>query len=68
MGPHHAEGCDVAVLDAVLRIFFHLGQDVADDFGGVVGGFLRTGYLWHSASVSLEAVVGVGWERTSTAT
>ena len=37
---HDAQAGDVAVLHAVGRIFFHLGQYVADDFGILWGCFL----------------------------
>jgi len=36
---HHAQTGDVAVLNAVGWVFFHLGKHVADDFGV----FLRLG-------------------------
>jgi len=35
----------VAVLDAVGGLFFHFREHVADDFGGVVGGFWGPGDL-----------------------
>lgn len=37
MGPHHAQARDVAVLNAVGGLLFHLGEHVADDFGGGAG-------------------------------
>jgi hypothetical protein len=46
--PHYGERGDVAVLDAVGGLFFHFGEDVADDFGGVVGCFGRAGDLFKS--------------------
>lgn len=39
--PHDAETRNVPVLHAVRGLFFHFGEDVADDFGGVVGRALR---------------------------
>ena len=39
MRAHHAQTGDVAVLDTVGRVFFHLSEHVADDFGV----FLRLG-------------------------
>ena len=33
MRAHDAQAGNVAVLHTVGRVFFHLGQDVADDFG-----------------------------------
>ena len=35
----------MAVLDTVGGLFLHFGEDVADDFGGVIGGFWGAGYL-----------------------
>lgn len=39
MCAHHREGGDVSVLHAVGGLFFHFGEHIAYDFGGVVGGF-----------------------------
>lgn len=53
----------MAVRDAVERLFFHFGEDVADDFGGVVGGFLGAGYLGSGLGRELQGcVVGLGRE------
>lgn len=43
MGAHDAETGDVAVGDAIGGLLLHLGQDVADDLGVVVGGTLGAG-------------------------
>jgi hypothetical protein len=43
MRAHNGDGGDVPVLDAVRRVFLHLGEDVADDARWVVGGLLGAG-------------------------
>lgn len=43
MRAHDAQTRDVAVLDPIGGLLLHLGEDIADDFGGVVGGFLGAG-------------------------
>lgn len=60
---HHAQARDVAMLDPVRGVFLHLGQDVADDAGVVVGGFGRArdvdgdvGELWPGERV-IEVVL-----------
>lgn len=40
MCAHNTQTSNVTVLHAVRRIFFHFRQDVADDAGVIVGGFL----------------------------
>lgn len=50
---HHGQRGDVAVLDAVGRLFFHFGEDVAYDFGWVVGGFRGAGDLGGGLVVGL---------------
>ncbi len=40
MGPHYTDARDVPVLDAIWRIFFHLGKYIADDAGVVIRGCL----------------------------
>jgi hypothetical protein len=42
MCPHDAERCDVAVRNAVGRIFFHFREDVADNLGRIVGCLFRS--------------------------
>lgn len=39
MGAHDAETGDVPVLDAIRGLLLHLGEDVANDAGGLVGVF-----------------------------
>jgi hypothetical protein len=46
MRAHDGERGNVPVLHAVGRFFFHLGEDVADNLGGVVGGFWGAGDLF----------------------
>lgn len=45
VGAHDAQAGDVAVLDAVAGLLLHLGQDVADDLGVVIGALLGTCYV-----------------------
>lgn len=45
MRPHDAQAGDVAVLDAIRRVFFHFRQDVAYDFG-VFGLGFGGGRVW----------------------
>lgn len=40
MGAHDTQTGDVAVLDAVAGLLLHLGQDIANDLGVVVGRLL----------------------------
>jgi hypothetical protein len=47
MRSHYRERSDVSVGDAVGGLFFHFGQYVADDFGGVVGRLWGAGDLWN---------------------
>ena len=54
MRAHYGERGNVAVLNAVGGLFFHLGEDVADDFWGVVGRF------WGARDLGLVSVVGWG--------
>jgi hypothetical protein len=50
-------------LHAVGGFFFHFGEDVADDFGGVLGGFRGAGDLLCSAVISLCLESMVTWCR-----
>lgn len=43
MRPHDAQTGDMAVLHPIGRLLLHLGENIADDFGRVVGGFLEAG-------------------------
>lgn len=43
MRAHHGQAGDVAVLDAVCGLLLHLGEDVSDDLGVVIGGLLGAG-------------------------
>lgn len=43
MGSHDAQAGDVTVLDSIRGILFHFREDIADDAGVVVGGFLWPG-------------------------
>jgi hypothetical protein len=45
MRAHDGQRGDVPVLHAISGLFFHFGEDVADNFGGVVGGFRGAGDL-----------------------
>lgn len=46
---HNAQRRDMSVLYAVCGIFFHFREDVADDLGGIVGGFFGPGLLRESS-------------------
>ena len=43
MRAHHGQAGDVAVLDTVCGLLLHLGQDVSDNLGVVIGRLLRAG-------------------------
>lgn len=40
---HHGQAGDVTVLNAICGLLLHLGQDVTDDLGVVIGGLLGAG-------------------------
>jgi hypothetical protein len=51
--PHHGQGGDVAVRDAVGGLFLHLGEHVADDLGGIVGCLWWAGNLFWSVTLKI---------------
>ena len=67
---HDAERGDMAVLDSIGGVFFHLGKDVAYDLGSIVGCLFRARDL--EKKDELVGFRHIDWvdsrSRTSTAT
>jgi hypothetical protein len=56
---HYGKRGYVAMGDAVTGLFFHFGEDIAYDFGGVIWRFLRARDLRHMVSTAPSKMYGL---------